>query len=419
MPTRRDILGAAITLATGRLHAAPPSDFAMTEVGEIPLGPESPSTLFTKQADFIRGVLHRRYMPNSVQLIRQRGDGPWVVLPGVANQHFAGGTEIGWTMPFHIADPMKPETMIAVLVREPLPAGSVLMPARWRQVLHQSAPVLVSCASFERSRMRLTTVGTRAPIPGVPVPVANFEEVGIALQDVPQGAMAQLIVQPTDNNRRWASNHIEVTEDLQLVSTAYFGRTVFDRFSKGELDLHSRFWLYGILTTYPLPVREHDGIDTSEWLKLTRFIKASSPKVDVVRAILRDELRVRVTRVGASNDGTHWLATPIERVEGTFAAGPHYMPRSREIITLLVRSTLEKNWHVAGSEYLTRNRAYWMIPAADLKPAGTNASAGYIAIAVVSFRPFDEARPVTEADLRTRQVSISDEVRYLLKQAGK
>ena len=205
---------------------------------------------------------------------------------------------------------------------------------------------------------------------------------------------------------------MKVIHDLQIISTAYFGRTGF-----GELDLHSRFWLFGVVTKYPLPVRQRDGIDTAEWLKLIHFIKSTSPKVDVVRAVLRDELRVRISRIGLSNDGTHWLTGPIERVEGTFAAGPRYIPSKREIITLLVRASSQKNWHVAGAEYLTRNRAYWMLPAADLQPAGANPNAEFVAIAVVSFHPFDPSQPVTESDLRARQVSISDEVRYRLAQA--
>ncbi len=419
MLNRRQILQGGGALLATRLYSAAPRDFGITRAGDVPVTADSPATLFTKQDDFMYGEMHPRYKSNCVQLVRQRGGGPFVVQPGVANQHPLPSSGIGWVIPFHLADASQSDTCIAVLVKEPLPPGLVLTPARWRQIMHQTDPVQLNCASFGQSRLRLTRVGNRVPIPGVPVPVSNFEEVAIALQDVPRGALAQLLVQPTDNSRRWASSHVEVTQDLQLISTAYFGRTILDRISKSELDLHSRFWLSGVITSYPLPVRGDGGIDTLEWLKLTRFVKATSPKVDVVRAILPDELRVRVTRVGASNDGTHWLANPVERVEGTFAAGPHYAQPSREIITLLVRSRLERSWHVAGSEYLTRNRAYWMIPTADLQPGGTDAKGEYVAIAVVSYQPFDESRPVTEFDLRRIQVSISDEVRYLLSQAGK
>jgi hypothetical protein len=411
MLTRRTFIHSALALAPWGLQAASQRDFAITQVGDLPITPESPTTLFTMQDDFVHGRLLAQYKPNAIQLLRQRTGGAWVVAPGVANQHPIGGTSIGWTMPFRIADPAQPETLLAVLVKEPLPQGLVLPPSRWGQIVLQSEPVHVSCASFARSQLRLTAVGSRVPIPGVPVPVANFEEVRIAAQYVPLGALVQLVVQPTDNSRRWPSSHIEVTHDLQLISTAYFGRM-----GLGQLDLHTRFWLYGIVTSYPLPVRERDGIDATEWLKLTRYIKTTSPKVDTVRAILPDAFRVQITRVGVSNDGTYWLTNPIERVEGTFAAGPRYIPTTREIITLLVRASSEKNWHVAGAEYLTKNRAYWMLPAADLQPAGANSNAEFIAIAVVSFHPFDQTRPVTESDLRTRQVSISDEVRYRLAQ---
>jgi len=411
MLTRRKFIQGTLALAPCWLHAGPPSDFAITQVGDLPLTPESPTTLFTMQEDFMHGRMPVQYKPNAIQLIRHRPGGSWVVSPGVANQYPAGGNSIGWTIPFRIADASQPETLLAVMVKEPLPQGLVLPPARWAQIVLQSESVQVSCASFERSHLRLMNVGSQIPIPGVPVPVTYFEEVKIEAQNVPLGALVQLIVQPTDNSRRWPSNHIEVTHDLQLTSTAYFGRN-----GLGELDLHSRFWLYGVVTSYPLPVRERDGVDLSEWLKLGHFIKATSPKVDVVRAVLRDELRVRITRVGVSNDGTNWLTNPIERVEGTFAAGPRYIPTSREIITLLVRRNSEKNWHVAGAEYLTRNRAYWMMPAAELQPAGASTNEEFIAIAVVSFHPFDESLPVTESDLRSRQVSISDEVRYRLAQ---
>jgi hypothetical protein len=412
MHTRRDFFRGIAGLAPWLMQAASQRAFAITQVGDLPDSPESPTIFFTNQDDFVQGRMPAQYKPNGVQLLRHRPGGSWVVSPGVANQYPAGGNTIGWTIPYHLADPSQPETLLAVVVKDPLPQGLVLPPSRWTQIVLQSEAVQVSCASFDRSRLRLTTVGTRTPIPGVPVPVASFEEVKIELQSVPVGALVQLVVQPTDNALRWPSNHIEVTHDLQVTSTAYFGRT-----GLGELDLHSRFWLYGVVTSYPLPVKEREGIDGADWLKMARFIKATSPKVDVVRAILRDELRVRITRVGVSNDGTHWLTNPIERVEGTFAAGPRYVPTSREIITLLVRQISEKNWHVAGSEYLTRNRAYWMVTAADLQPSGANPNAEFVAIAVVSFHPFDENQPVTENDLRARQVSISDEVRYRLMQA--
>src|SRR5580704_10657327 len=128
MHTRRDFFRGIAGLAPWLMQAASQRAFAITQVGDLPDSPESPTIFFTNQDDFVQGRMPAQYKPNGVQLLRHRPGGSWVVSPGVANQYPAGGNTIGWTIPYHLADPSQPETLLAVVVKDPLPQGLVLPP---------------------------------------------------------------------------------------------------------------------------------------------------------------------------------------------------------------------------------------------------------------------------------------------------
>jgi hypothetical protein len=408
--TRRDALTLVITAVAG---AEPASQrLAVVRCGDIPVKPLSSQTFFIDQDDFIHGTVPTSARSGSIQLLKRTGNGPWIAFPSIANKYMLDSPGItGWTVPIHLSSQDEPETVIAVLVDQALPPGLIMSSPRWSQVRLQSEPVRVSCASFTRARLRVAEIGGRTVLPNVPMPVANCEEVKIIAEGVPRGALIQAICQPTDNSRRWPSDHVELAYDSHLTTTVYFGRVAAGR-ERETLDLHSKFWLYAAATSLALPVRPSLGVDATEWLGLSRYVKALSPKVDAVRAILPGEIRVRITRLGNSNDGAQWLAMPVSRVEGVFSADRTYIPISHEIITLLCRAPDSKAWRVAAASYLGKNRAYFVLPAADLGTA-TGGRSG-VAMAAVSFTPFDPSRPVTEEDLRARQIAISDEVVYRL-----
>jgi hypothetical protein len=407
--TRRDFFISSLTPALAGL--LPPPGIEIESVGPIDITPRTPSVLFVSQEEVIHGRMPLVFRDRGVQLLKQRDNGPWIVAPSIASTYpLTGRSGFGWSVPVRIASADRSERLMAVVTKETLPAGLVMDSPRWRHVLSQSAAVQVSCASFERSRLRIVQVGGRDVLPGVPMPVSNFEAVTIQVQGLPRSAPVQIWVQPLDNARCWPSEHVEIVQDDLVTLTAYFGRPNRHSSVKEELDIHARFHMRVVATVVPMPARP-EGFDPTG-TQFRKFVRVESPKVELVRAMVGDGVDVRITRLGVSNDPTHRLAMPVSRVEGTFQAGWRYQPRSREFITLLVRERRAKSWQVAGMTTLGKNRAFWVISLADLQPQGTSADGDFVAIAVVTFRPFVSGRPVTDAEVQARRVGISDEKIY-------
>jgi hypothetical protein len=208
----------------------------------------------------------------------------------------------------------------------------------------------------------------------------------------------------------WPMDQLEVTRETTLTSNAYFGRSDLVSSVKKYIDIHAGFQVNAVATAIPLPVRP-EGIKAPEWVHLNRFIRATSPAVSVVRAVLPDQVRVRLVKLGLTNDGTHWLTSSIGRVEGEFSAGPLYRPRKTEIITVLVRRLDSRDWTVAGETVLGNNRGVFVLPSADLSGGG-RLTDPMVAIAVVSYLPFDDTKPISGSEIVARQIAMSDEESY-------
>ena len=412
MTTRREFLQSLPALGQALGATAAPQQIQITDLDNLPIRPERPPIYFVSPHCIVRGLSHGT--PGQfVQLLTRRRDRGWVIGTGVATPRRSTGGLLTWALPLDIED--GPQTVAAILVDEPMPAGLVVTGARWLQLIAQSESFEVSSEGFERSRLRILEVGGQVPVSGDPVPVGAFEEIRIRTEGLPLGCIINTLIEPADGDRVWVGDRLHVTRDLILWANGYFGSSIGDASAKGERDIHAPFWLSCVATALPLP-RRIDGITPREWLALNRFIRAASPKVSLVRAILPTQAEIRITKLGLSNDGVRYLAPRYTRIEGLFAAGQRYRPLRPEIITLLTRAADSSGrWTVAGATNLKGNRAVFTISAADLLP--TNASAerdSLIAIAVASYVPFDPTRPVTEADIGARQFALSKEVHYRL-----
>jgi hypothetical protein len=207
----------------------------------------------------------------------------------------------------------------------------------------------------------------------------------------------------------------------EWIGTAYFGRPDIVRIANRLTfrDTYTRFWLQAYIVRSPLPVRENDGIGPAEWLALQRLVAVQSEPVEVVRAFGPEQVRVRIRALGETSDGRVWLVPERARVEGLFEPMPAYRPHRKEYITLLVRASAERAWRVAGWTHLGGNRTAWTISVADLNPTNADRQSERLAVATVSFKPFDPSQPVTIDMLNAVAISISDQKVFWLEKPGR
>jgi hypothetical protein len=296
---------------------------------------------------------------------------------------------------------------------------------QWSEVRAFSTPVSISCAEFNTGRLHLTEVAWRIPLLNTVTSVSELERVRVRCDGLPKGALVQVIVEPLNNPLKWAMPEATTAcsggaRDWETL--VYFGRTLRTGTAHPiELDLFTKFAVYAVATTRLLPVYEDKhGIEPKEWALVSRYIKVYSPKVYVVRTILATDVRVRITEIGYSNDGKHFLATPSQRVSGSFETGPDYVaPKTPEVITLLVRSEEEDSWRVAGATLLTRVRGAWTITAAQVAPREGDIQKTLLVIALVTPEAFDPTKRVTEEMIAKSQLSISEELSVRISKEGR
>jgi hypothetical protein len=280
-------------------------------------------------------------------------------------------------------------------------------------VVGYSDPVFVACQSFVGAQVRVVAIGDEPTSPNQPIPVSDVERVRVGLDDVPEGAVIQLVAEPVLVGLKFPSDHVEFARGSILATQCYFGRFAIGR---RELDLYSRYVLTCVVATYPLPVKAN-GLTNQEYVDLEQQIKATSAGVEVVRAVMPDAVQVRITRIGASTDGTNWLASPVQRLDGTFLPGRRYVSKGTELVTVLVREVSSRSWYVAGWTRPSRTRTTWTIPTAVLVPPGARTNQEFFAIAVCSYTHFS-AKEVADVEIEARQLAVSGEYRFVVRQAG-
>jgi len=327
-------------------------------------------------------------------------EGAWHIMPGIATRKITTQTSHAWSwtlrLPLGGPDAFGEVPTLHWRIKAvatsfaPLEIGRVTDASVWRTA-QQSPAVEVWRASFIRTSLHIARVGASRVTPSVPVPVSQYEALKVETDGVPSEAFVQPFISTTKDLRIWPQPSCESVRG-RAECTAVFGRA----FARGggfvEPDLQQSYTLWVGVVTRPLPI-SNEGIELSDWSKFQPFIKSVSERVKVVRSIPLDGVRVAIDMVGAESDGHRWLVPPVARVTGSFSAGPRYVQRRTEVVTLLARSPADASWTVAGTTRLTLgNRAIWTVFAATLGAPGEHRL-----IAVVSLGTFPPDKPVTEA----------------------
>jgi hypothetical protein len=406
---RRQFLSAIACLA-GPVELLARDQPRMTRVGDYTLSAQTPPTLFVEGPVTIDGVSKYGVRAAHTQLLKRVAGRSTYVALGAA-VHAPGSAE--WTAPLDLALGER-ATVMAAMTAEILPHGTPVSERQWRQIFATSATVDVAYAWFARAQARILTIGDTVVRPGATVSVTPYEVVKIQVSDAPTGAVVQLVCEPDGIGRRWPSDHIEFVRDgAVVVSAMTFGRSAV---GSRDLDRYKQFGLCAAVATHPLPVRP-DGLSNLEWVGIERHVKYVSPPVPIVRATPPNGVRIRITQIGASTNGTNWLTDSIARVEGLFEPGSAYLFTGREVITLLTRRSEQSSWIVAGTAQVPRGSRAWTVLAAELGQNRSDPDGEFKCFAVLSYRRFDPKKPVTEADIAARQVALSSEHSYVVVQS--
>jgi hypothetical protein len=377
------------------------------------------ASLFVFPGDIISGTLSRMpYQSGVVQLMARNTDGTWnATLAATDITRRAGSAVVSWTIPASDlgCDGRKPSVeIIAVLARLRVPPGR-LDPAVNSGALARSTPVVMSCVDFDASRIEILDVGYAPTNAANPPRVSHYEDVRVALDGVPPGAIVQLCLRPIENPNIWCQDAAHPTTGIEWLGTAYIGRPDLRRGPAGWefIDQFARFWITAAIVRRPLPVRPANGIGPDEWISLRPLVIKESAPVEVIRGFRPGQVRLIITGLGTTN-GRVRLVDPISRVTGHFRPLPGYVRNPKQVLTLLVRRLNDKEWEVAGRATIPGDQTTWLVSAADLDPFPSPSHDERIAIVVLSDRRFPPDTPVSEAMLHDYALSISDEVRFAL-----
>jgi hypothetical protein len=417
-------LSAALALTNSEPAAAVAGAAAITitRIGPVALPVNVPgAALFLLRGDIIAGTLAQvPYAMGVVQLAEQSADGAWVATAASVDVARRAARAVEWTLGASDlrCDGRQRTTVdvVAIFTKYRLPLGR-LTPEAWRGLVH-SAPLTLTCARFDTSRLEVREVGHADANPQQPPRVTHQEDVRVVLDGVPRGALIQVCVEPTENSRIWCQDTTRPASGSEVLMGAFLGRALVRRGPNGLefTDAYSHFWVTAYIVRAPLPVRA-DGLTPAEWLTNTRLIVNQSSPVEVVRAYRPGQVRLVITHLGASTDSRVRLADSVTRVEGLFRPLPLYVANPREHVTLLVRRVSERAWSVAGHATMAADLTTWIVIAADLDRTPGPAREERLALAVLSDREFSRDESVTEDRLRRSANSISDEMRFSLFEA--
>jgi len=400
----------------------PKVSIAITQLGDSDLPKEGENTVvFGLPQEFIRGtVAGVKNQEPFVQLAVRGPTGKWNVAQGfVRIDSVVAAGEMQWAIPAaSIGCGTDIVEVRALVTSSLLPIGSAEEPIVSVRILAYSPSVLISCATFTSARLHVIEIAGRVPTSGSLLHVSELEHVRVRCEDLPQGSHTQIVVEPENNTWRWAMPESTTScsgGPREITTPVFFGRTLQLKGGRTiELDLGTKFSVYAVATTKTLPVYLEDGISPSDWRQLSGSIRAMSPKVYVTRTVLGDSVRLKINQLGWSNDGRHFVASPVQQVGGSFEAGPRYVGHNRpEFIVLLVRCEDEDTWRVAGTTQMTHSRGQWTIHIARLAPQSRDSGKLAVALAVASTEPFDPSNPVSE-EMLARALGVSEEISFLV-----
>ncbi len=406
-----------ISSANLRKPDAPGPEIAMTQVGESETSDSiaQGTVIFVSQEEFVEGTVSRLSGWAFVQLVARTAKHSWHATQGFVR---ASSLNSGWRIPAATVGCENSSDIIeirAILTRTLLPLGPE-DPVSWDRIKASSPTVYISCASFDRGRLEIAEVAWHLPRRRAPIHVSEIEPVLIRCEGLPPGALVQVVVESMNLTTRWVMDDASIAcsgGPREIIASVYFGRT--RELKNGQivdLDLNTEFAVYAVATTKRLPVYKGHGIEPAEWNSFSRYIQAASQKVYVDRTVLGNAIRLRIDQLGWSNDQQRFIAAPYELVSGRFEAGKHYvMPQAPETVALLVRSSDEGIWHVAGQTQILRNRGEWVIHIARLAEQASDITKPFIAVAAAFPRPLAAGQAVPDSMLNAA-LGISDEVSF-------
>jgi hypothetical protein len=403
----------------GQSSDASRPEVSITRMGEFDAADfdRDEAVVFVRKEEFIEGRVTGARRRLFAQLIARTGNNRWHVTQGFARTN---PLEPVWKIPaanVGCEDTSEIVEIRAVLTRELLSVGTAEDPLAWDGILSSSRPVLISCARFEHGWLQVMEVAWHQPRPRVVIPVSEIEPVRISCEGLPPGAHVQVVVESLKPNLRWVMPDAGTAcsgGPREINTQVHFGRTL--PAGNGqiiELDLNTKYALSAVASTKLLPVYDEDrGITPEEWSALSRFVQVESPKVYVDRTVLGTGARLRIEQLGWSNDQQRFIASRYGQVSGSFETGKNYVqPSTPETVALLVRSSDEGSWHIAGQTQMIRDRGHWIIHLARLVEPSSDLTRPFIAIAAAFQKPVDARQPISETMLDAA-IGISEEVSF-------
>jgi hypothetical protein len=321
-----------------------------------------------------------------------------------------------WTAAVRLPDPPGRERRLVlksvVAARSP--------PRQWihedllRRYCIAESPTIGIHRLARRPRVRITEVGDQPAKLSQTIQVSLQEIVKARVDDLPEGAHMQAVVQPLEGGTRWVMPPTHGAYSGDWKGIAWFGRQ--------EQDQFTLFALYVVVTGSLLPTGR--GIPDAEWHQCQ--VLAASPPVTVMRTVDIRDPRVRIDVVGGESvlsRGT-WPAVNGSRIEGSIeygaqsggtGGGPPRLVASE--VVLLVGAEGRDEWKVAGTALFSTQRSRWIVPSARLVPSTTRQKLMAVALRGVG-RGETPTEWITGAVFRqwSRMLALSDEV-YVMVQA--
>jgi hypothetical protein len=275
-------------------------------------------------------------------------------------------------------------------------------------------------------RVRILTLNDRPAVPGVTLSSQRMAEVVIQMQDVPRGTYVQTIVQPVENETRWASRKFTPPPDDtgRQTETIYFGR---EANAEDARDDHQWFWVYAIVCRKKLPSSEA-GISPDVWdASYQPYILARSDVIKVWRSGRRSDVQIFIDELGGMGIDAGQLGVngqgPIEVNREAQCTGHIFIPdeldpttaatiKNAKIWLLITKydNAGDHGWRVAGGPVYYRSDESWSIPALVFSQLDHAPNDHWYCIAILGDGlPIARGNPVSDL-LLSRCAAISDTV---------
>lgn len=318
-------------------------------------------------------------------LSRQPGK-PWYVCASIPASPAKSGNSIPWRISGvdiqRSSNSGSTAEVCCVLLPHRIAIGNLSKGIPVGQGVTQSGVVRARIRRNLAPGIRIRTVDGKPAVPGRTIATKHVAEVSADMHDIPAGATVQIVIQPVDNEARWASAvSVPGPDSLHYQGTVFFGRSGN---AKDARDNYQWFWVYAVVVRKELPTG-NQGISRAVWVKLQPYILARSEVVRVWRTSDPDDFQIWLDSIGGK---------PIELGRtGTMGQGPlsidrvgsctgHvYVPQGTDAQSLAVWLLMRPReagrnvpWFRAAGPYAVRGDASWRIPVAVLSSVEESAA---------------------------------------------